>query len=32
MDKGRQQIRSQRVDGKQIRETVFGLNAVRFAG
>jgi hypothetical protein len=31
MDKGCQQIRSQRVDGKNMRETLFGLNAARFA-
>jgi hypothetical protein len=31
MDKGCQQIRSQRVDGKYMRETVFGLNAASFA-
>ena len=30
MDKGCQHIRSQRVDGKNMRETVFGLNAARF--
>src|SRR5271165_3668399 len=31
MDKGCQQIRSQGVDGKHMRETVFGLNTARFA-
>jgi hypothetical protein len=30
MDQGCQQIRSQGVDGKDMRETVFGLNAARF--
>jgi hypothetical protein len=30
MDQGCQQIRSQGVDGKDMRETVCGLNAVRF--
>jgi hypothetical protein len=31
MDEGRQQIRSQRVDGEHMRKTVSGLNATRFA-
>jgi hypothetical protein len=30
MNKGRQQIRSQGVDGKYMREPVFGLNSARF--
>jgi hypothetical protein len=31
MDEDRQQIRSQRVYGKHMKETVFSLNATRFA-